>query len=129
VATTPPAANTTVATTPPATTEPADNTETVKAGVGVGIKGRSLDPHEGALVTPAKAFFAFREKAIFEIAIPQAMQFYKAENGAAPASHAEFMEKVVQANGIKLPELPKDATYQYNPQLEELQVVRQKKGG
>src|SRR5262249_17905448 len=103
------------------------NTETVKAGVGVGQKGRSLDQYEGALVTPAKAYFAVREKAVFQIQIPQAMQFYQAEAGETPKTHEVFMEQGIAKNSIKLPELPPGHVYQYNPETAELMVVRPKK--
>lgn len=113
---------------PPSPPPPADaNTETVKAGVGVGAKGRSLDEHEGLVVTPAKAFFAFKEKAVFDIAIPQAMKLYKATEEKGPQSQAEFMEKIIAANLIKLPMLPPDAEYVYDVEKEELQVKRQKR--
>jgi len=101
--------------------------EVVKADVGVGIKGRSLDQYEGAVVTPAKAYFTVREKVVFQIQIPQAMQFFEAENGFTPKSEEEFMEKIIQANGIKLPELPPDARYVYDVEAKELQVVRKAK--
>src|SRR5262245_60019508 len=39
---------------PPASPTAEANTEVVKAGKGVGAKGRSLDPHEGLYVTPVK---------------------------------------------------------------------------
>ncbi len=113
----------------PVTTTPAGpGEEVVKADVGVGIKGRSLDEYEGAVVTPAKAYFTVREKVVFQIQIPQAMQFYEAENGFAPKSHEDFMEKIIVANGIKLPELPVDAKYIYNVEEKELKVVRKRKG-
>ena len=43
----------------------------VKAGKGVGLKGRSLDPHEGLYVTPVKAFFAAKERLFFEAEFPE----------------------------------------------------------
>ncbi len=112
----------------PELAQPTSSTEeAVRAEVGVGQKGRSLDEYEGALVTPAKAYFSVREKVIFEIQIPQAMQFYKAESGNGPKTHEEFMEKIIAANQIKLPELPTGQRYQYNVELDELQVIRPKK--
>jgi hypothetical protein len=49
---------------------------------------------------------------------------YKALEGAAPKSHDEFMEQVIQANQIKLPVLPPGARYVYKPETEELMVER-----
>ena len=114
--------------TPVVETPPSDpNSEAVKPGVGVGIKGRSLDEHEGALVTPAKAYFAVREKAVFQIQIPAALQLYQAEHGELPKTHAEFMEKIVEPNLIKLPELPQGHRYEFNGETGELMVLRPKK--
>lgn len=98
--------------------------EQVPAKVGVGIKGRSLDEHEGALVTPAKALFAAREKIVFEIQIPHALSLYQATEGNFPKSHDEFMERIVNANNIKLPELPAQHVYVYDPESHELLVRR-----
>lgn len=102
---------------------PATPTETVKADVGVGAKGRSLDAYEGPIVTPAKAYFAVREKAIFQIAIPQAIQLYKAEN-PIPLTFEEFKQNVLDPNKIKLPPLPPGHSYEWNPEEEQLMVRR-----
>lgn len=102
---------------------PATPTETVKADVGVGIKGRSLDPHEGVLVTPAKAYFAVREKVVFQIQIPQAIQLYKAEN-PIPLTFDEFKQNILDPNKIKLPPLPPGHTYEWDPEQEQLMVKR-----
>jgi hypothetical protein len=111
---------------PPADREPdrEPDTERVKADVGVGAKGRSLDEHEGVLVTPAKAYFSMREKAIFQIAVPQALQFFEAQHGSGPKTHDQFMTDVIQANGIALPELPPGQRYVYDPEAKELMVER-----
>lgn len=106
---------------------PPPQNEQVEAGVGVGIKGRSLDEFEGATVTPAKAYFAVKERVVFEVQIPKAMQFYEASNGKAPESHDEFMQKIVEENMINLPELPAGHTYMYDPQTKQLMVERPKK--
>ena len=85
---------------------------------------RRLWQRRQAVVTPAKAYFAVREKAVFQIQIPHAMQLFKAESGEGPKTHEEFMEKIIKANGIKLPELPKGQFYEYRPESEELVVIR-----
>lgn len=110
---------------PPATTPtPAPDTELVKAKKGVGIKGRSLDEHEGVVVTPVKTLFAFKERSVFEIQLPSALSLYDAANGGPPRSHEEFMEGVIKANGIKLPELPPGEEYWYDAEAKELMVKR-----
>lgn len=103
---------------------PAADMERVKAEKGVGVKGRSLDQHEGVLVTPAKAYFSVRERAVFEMQIPQAIKLFKATNGNGPKTHEEFMSQIIDANQIRLPELPAGQRYVYDPEKEELQVER-----
>ena len=110
----------------PAAPPQEDATERIKAEKGVGIKGRSLDQYEGVLVTPAKAYFAARERLIFEVSVPHALNLYKASEGQAPKTHDEFMEKIVQANQIKLPPLPPGHKYVYDAMTEQLMVERPK---
>lgn len=110
----------------PINTDP--NSEVVKAQAGVGIKGRSLDEYEGVVVTPVKSLFAFKERAVFDIQIPEALKLYKALNdNRGPKDFAEFKAVIVDANNIRLPELPPGQRYDYNPETEELVVVRPKK--
>ncbi len=110
----------------PAAPAQAPGTERVEAGKGVGLKGRSLDGEEGIYVTPAKAFFAAKERIVFEIQIPKTLDLYKALEGAAPKTHDEFMEKIITANQIKLPILPPGHQYVYDPEKEQLLVERPK---
>jgi hypothetical protein len=102
----------------------APGTDRVKADVGVGAKGRGLDQFKGPLVTPAKAYFTMREKAIFQIQIPHALQMYEALHGNAPKTHEQFMTEIIQAGQIKLPDLPPGQRYVYDPQQKELMVER-----
>ena len=78
----------------------------VPAGVGVGAQGRSLDNESGVLVQPAKSLFATRERMVFQVSIPQALQLFEATEGRKPKNHDEFMTKIIQANNIELPRLP-----------------------
>lgn len=110
------------ASSPPA---PVTATESTKAQVGVGIKGRSLDNETGVgkmISAPVSAFFAVKERVAFDIQIPQALGLFRASEGRCPKSHEEFMEKIVKANQIKLPELPAGAVYRFNTELCELWV-------
>jgi len=91
-----------------------------KAEVGVGEKGNDLS--EGLYSTPVKAYFRAKEQVAFNIQIPSAMQLYKAEHGRGPRTHEEFMEKIVKAGMIRLPELPAGHQYVYDPATEELMV-------
>jgi len=94
-----------------------------KAGVGVGIRGDSLRSEEGVgkiIASPAVTYFNVREKAVFEIQIPHALNLYKALEGKLPKSHEEFMDKIVKANAIQLPELKPGMKYRYRPDQGEL---------
>jgi hypothetical protein len=91
-----------------------------KAAVGVGAKGRGYG--QGVIATPAASLFAAKEKLVFEAQIPQAMQLFKATEDRAPKDNDEFMEKIIKANNIKLPELPEGDRYMYDPKTEELMV-------
>lgn len=99
-------------------------TELVKAGVGVGAKGRSLDDESGILVTPVKAYFSVQEKLAFEVQLKQAMDLYKATNGNFPKSQAEF-DAHIKPN-VRLPELKPGHEYVYDPQQGALLVKRPK---
>jgi len=58
-----------------------------------------------------------------EMAIQRALQLYNAQHGEYPKDHAEFMEKVVKANQIRLPVLPGKRRYQYDVENHKLVVV------
>ncbi len=103
-----------------ATNQATADTVREEAAAGAGEKGRTLKYELGT--TAAKTYFAARERVVFEIQIPSAMQLYKATNGAAPKDQEAFMRDIVTANAIVLPELPAGHKYVYDAKLEELQV-------
>lgn len=89
------------------------------AEVGVGIKGQSLKNETGigkAIAQPAVVLFQTKEKIAFEVQIPHALELFKASEGRGPETHAEFMEKIIKFNQIKLPKLPEGQEYQYRPE-------------
>ena len=105
--------------------EPAAPPQQVKAAVGVGAKGHY--DGVGPVVTPIHAYFAAKERVVFEIQIPKTMQIYKAEHdNHGPKTHEQFMKEIIQEGMIKLPELPAGDRYIYDPVKEELMV---EKGG
>jgi len=107
----------------PAVGEPAPGDAALvreKAAVGVGEKGHDLG--EGLVSTPVKVYFQTRERVVFEIQIPSTMNLYKAEYGRGPRSHEEFMEKIIKEGMIRLPDLPTDHRYVYDPERGELLV-------
>jgi hypothetical protein len=118
---TPPAAQPSPPATPPAAATPqAPPATQKKAGVGSGKKGRGYG--KGVVATPAATIWATRERLVFEVQIPQAMSLFKATEGRGPKDHDEFMEKIVKANQIHLPELPEGDRYRYDPKTEQLMV-------
>ena len=78
----------------------------------------------GVIVTPAKSLFAFQERAVFQIQLPQAIRLFEATNGRKPKSHDEYMASIIKANNIKLPELPQGQKYHYDVQRGELMVYK-----
>jgi hypothetical protein len=111
--------------------EPAPMPDQV-AKAGVGVKGDSLNDIQGndprmLIAGPAKAYFNLREKAVFDISLPQAVNLYNATNGRNPKNHEEYMREIVEFNKIKLPALPTGMVYRYHPDTNELWVEAEKK--
>jgi hypothetical protein len=103
------------------------NSETVKAEVGVGAKGR--DYGGGVITEPVKQYFGLREKIAFDTVV-RAMNEYKALNDfKAPPSHEVFMTEIIEKYNIKLPQLPAGEKYVYDPETEELMVQRPRRQG
>lgn len=104
-----------------------DKTEAIaqKATTGVGKQGQSLKDNTGVggmISGPVSAMFQTKQKVVFEIAIPQALNLFQALEGRMPKSHEEFMEKIITANRIQLPELPEGQVYRFNVEQKELWV-------
>lgn len=92
------------------------------AQVGDGKKGQGYGG--GPISEPARQYFRTRERIVFAIQIPEAMKLYKALNGQAPKTHEEFIEKIINENGIRLPQLREGDKYVYDPDAEELMIER-----
>jgi hypothetical protein len=97
-----------------------DDTVLKTAKVGVGKKGRYEG--SGLVVTPLKAYFRSKERMAYDIQVPQALQLYQATNGHYPKTQEEFDTHILEANNIKLPELPPGHRYIYDPQSHQLMV-------
>jgi hypothetical protein len=74
------------------------------------------------IAQPALTLFQTKEKVVFEIQIPQAMEIYRATDGEYPATHEDFMAKIIKANKIQLPKLPAGQEYRYRPEEHQLWV-------
>lgn len=87
-----------------------------------GVTGKGDYGGAGIVTTPISAYFQTKERVIFEIQIPHAMQLYEALNGSKPKTQEDFMREIIQANMIRLPELPAGHKYVYDPKKGELMV-------
>jgi len=109
-------------------TQPDDpNRERVKAGKGVGLKGRSLDEYEGIYVTPAKAYFAAKERIFFEIEFKANYdRWIILEDDKVPKDFDELKSRFLDPLGLTahLPVLPEGHKYVWNPTTQELEVER-----
>ncbi len=90
------------------------------AAAGAGKKGQGYGG--GPVSEPARLYFRIRERAVFDIQIPQALKLYTAMNGKGPANHDEFMAKIIRENSISLPELPAGKKYVFDPEKSELMI-------
>jgi hypothetical protein len=71
---------------------------------------------------------AYRHTVAFggSLACDQKMKFYEAEHGTMPATHSEFMAKIIApgaADEIRLPMLPYYQEYAFDPESRKLVVV------
>ena len=110
---------------PPATPAAPAEAVTQKAVAGVGKQGQSLRNDTGVakmISGPASTLFNVQQKAVLELQIPHALNLFQAAEGRFPKSHEEFMQSIVQANNLVLPELPAGAVYRFNTEKGELWV-------
>jgi hypothetical protein len=92
------------------------------AGVGMGEKGRGYG--NGYLGVTLRSYWSSQEMLSMD-RIKHDMQLYKAmdPNGKYPKDMNEFMEKIIKPANIKLPVLPRDCRYVYDPNAEEFLMV------
>lgn len=96
-----------------------------KATAGVAKEGQKFKNDSGVakiITGPAAALANFKQKAIFDIQLKQAIDVFRAEKGRLPKSHEEFMQRCVEAYKIRLPELPAGSIYRFNVEKGELWV-------
>lgn len=74
------------------------------------------------LSAPLQAYGPMLEQ-ISKSYIEHALNLYNAEHGKFPKDHKEFMEKIIKANNIELPVLPRGMQYQYDVKEHKLVVV------
>lgn len=81
-------------------------------------RGKSLKGG-GALSTILRTKFV-AEHRMNDVQVTQALNLFWGIEGRYPKSHEEFMEKIIEANGLVLPELDGPYEYVYNPEDHEL---------
>ena len=115
---------------PPQEDAPAQEgtTEMVRAEAGVGVRGQSLSPGTGnnpmeIITVPVRTYFTVQQRLDFQ-RVDAAMNYFRGEHGRLPNSHNEFMEKIIQANHLQLPQLRPNEKYIYDPVAGELKVER-----
>lgn len=81
----------------PSAAAPAVEEERQVAVAGVGRKGKGYGG--GIISTPVSAYFGARERIAF-IAVTDAMRKFQALHDRNPESHKEFMEQIINENGI-----------------------------
>ncbi len=76
----------------------------------------------GMVVTPIKAYFRTQARTELEMKVPQAVKLYQAEHGHFPKTPEDFMKDIIEAQKVKLPELPAGHRYAYDPETGELLI-------
>ena len=93
-----------------------------KVTIASGEKGRGYG--EGFLATPLKALW-FSKAKLASDQLHHALDLYKASEGHAPKTQQEF-DKIIAENHIQLPTLPAGSRYVYDPDKEELMLLKPK---
>lgn len=101
--------------------QPQPNTVTEKAQPGVTGKGNYGGA--GMVTTPISVYFQAQERLIYD-SVTYAVKLFEAEHGYKPKTEEEFMKKIIEANQIRLPQLPPGSKYKYDPTKGELMVER-----
>lgn len=105
--------------------------EVKRAGVGATGKGQygvSSEQPMSIITVPISTYFFAKEKTVFDMQIPQAMNLYHASEGRYPESEQEFMDKIIKANMIVLPELKDGDSYFYDVPSHTLMIKTKKQG-
>ena len=72
---------------------------------------------------PLEALGPMRNQ-VAQLGIEYHVNMFNALNGRYPKDHAEFMEKIIKGNNVKLPKLPYHSEYQYDVENHKLVVVK-----
>lgn len=100
---------------------PAPQPERKKAEAGVTGRGN----YGGGFGTTALSTRVRVQEKLEFLQVDEALKLYKATNGELPKSHEEFMEKIIKANQIHLPQLQPGDKYIYDPEKGQLMVDKE----
>ena len=95
-----------------------------RAAGGVLVDNAS-EPEEGGLAAYGQAY-RHSVATIGGLAVEQKLRLYRAEHDAVPATHAEFMARIIAPgtpDEVRLPALPHYQDYAFDPQRKTLVVV------
>jgi hypothetical protein len=104
------------------TPKPAPEPTREKAAAGVTGRGNYGSGLGGGFGTTALSTRVRVQEKLEFLQVDQALTLYKASTGELPKSHEEFMEKIIKANQINLPELREGDKYIYDPEKGQLMV-------
>jgi hypothetical protein len=128
-AATPAAATPSSATPPPAAKSPTTVPEkakvppavTEKAKGGMGAGSQAVGKPGGILTTPISAYFYITERLAFDM-VTHALDLFRGAEGRWPKDEAEFNQRIIKENQIRLPTLPEGHTYFYDPEKGQLMI-------
>jgi hypothetical protein len=83
------------------------------------------EPEEGGIAAYGQAY-RHSVATIGGLAVEQKLRLYRAEHDAVPATHAEFMARIIAPgtpDEVRLPALPHYQDYAFDPQRKTLVVV------
>lgn len=105
--------------------EPPPEVEMVREPARAGVTGKGN--YDATIIgTPLTAHFSLKEQIIFDVAIPKALTLFEQTRNRKVRSHQEFMEEIIGKSNIRLPPLPPQYRYVYDPDRGELMVERPK---
>jgi hypothetical protein len=108
----------------PRTTQKVLDLAAALADGGVLVDNAS-EPEEGGLAAYGQAY-RHSVATIGGLAVEQKLRLYRAEHDEVPATHAEFMAKIITPgtpDEVRLPALPHDQDYAFDPARKMLVVV------
>lgn len=76
------------------------------------------------ITAPLEAYGPLKVQ-VAELGIQQAVEMFRATEGRYPKDHDEFMQKVIKANRIRLPQPNSGQRYQYDVENHKLVVVQE----